>query len=200
MRLREFAPYQPTVANSHHDEPMSATGKEIIQTTAKKELAKEATVSALEITAELIEADLTLLMPEMAGEMLPGAQQLIALYLIGKNVAKQQWTAAAASAASAVPYAGIPALALEMATELYSKYYIKEHSHKPADPTIDAVNDPIGTNRRMKHLTQEVTAALKKFTEQGLARTKQRMDPNSPNSMARTTARLAPHSAGPVFK
>ena len=200
MRLREFAPYQPTVANSHHDEPMSATGKEIVQTTARNEIAKEATINLVEITSELIEADLVVLMPEMAGEMVPVAQQLIALYLIGKNVSKLQWTAAVAGAASAVPYAGIPALALEMATELYSKYYVKEHSYKPADPTIDSIYDPIGTNKRMKHLTQEVTVALKKFTEQGLARTKQRMDPNSPNSMARTTARLAPHSAGPVFK
>jgi hypothetical protein len=99
-----------------------------------------------------------------------------------------------------VPYAGIAALALEMAAELYSKYYVKEHSHKPADPTIDSVNDPVGTNKRMKYLTQEVTVALKKFTEQGLARTKQGMDPNSPNSLARVTARNAPRSVGPILK
>jgi hypothetical protein len=208
MRLYEFKPpitpppAPATVSNSHHDAPVATTAKDIVKTTARTEVKKEATIRAVEHIVEALAEDIARLLPRFENSLTPGVGQVVALALTAKNLYKQQWTAATAAAISAVPYppTAIAAIAVEMAAELYGEYYVKEHSHKPADPTIDSVQDPVGTDQRMKFLVSEITKALKVFCAQGLERVKQGMDPNSPNSLARVTARNAPRSAGPILK
>jgi hypothetical protein len=192
--------YQPTIANPHAEEPVAATSKEVAGTTVAKEVGKEVTKAAIENAikfAEAVEASVAKLIPRFQAGLIPGAEQIVALYLFGKGLVKQQWTAAVAGAATAIPLAAIPAMAAEMASELYGTYFVKEPSHRPADITVDTVKDPQGTKQRLAQLTTEIAKALDKWTKAGWARTKELNDPKSPNSLARVTARNSVHTVGP---
>jgi hypothetical protein len=192
--------YQSTIANPHAEEPVAATGKEVAGTTMAKEVGKEVTKAAIENAikfAEAVEASVAKLIPRFQASQIPGAEQIVALFLFGKGLVNQQWTAAVAGAATAIPLAAIPAMAAEMASELYGTYFVKEPSHRSADIAVDTVKDPQGTKQRLAQLTTEIAKALDKWAKAGLARAKEGMDPNSPNSLARVTARNSVHAVGP---